>query len=57
MSELIIFLPGLVVSNELTNTNVLIQDVFTLLFQVRNGKEKESANIYYYIFRSTKWFI
>jgi hypothetical protein len=25
---------GLVVSNELTNTNVLIQDVFTLLFQV-----------------------
>ena len=25
---------GLVVSNELTNTNVLIMDVFTLLFQV-----------------------
>ena len=30
--------PGLVVSNELTNTNVLIQDVFTLLFQVRFSK-------------------
>ena len=28
------FISGLVVSNELTNTNVLIQDVFTLLFQV-----------------------
>ena len=28
---------GLVVSNELTNTNVLIQDVFTLLFQVSAG--------------------
>ena len=25
---------GLVVSNELTSTNVLIMDVFTLLFQV-----------------------
>ena len=31
------FIPitGLVVSNELTNTNVLIQDVFSLLFQVK----------------------
>ena len=34
-ADLTIFVPlGLVVSNELTNTNVLIMDVFTLLFQV-----------------------
>ena len=34
-SHATIFVPlGLVVSNELTNTNVLIMDVFTLLFQV-----------------------
>ena len=52
--------PGLVVSNELTNTNVLIQDVFTLLFQVSVNRilgivlsRKEIMKMIYH--RSTKW--
>jgi len=36
---------GLVVSNELTNTNVLIQDVFTLLFQVNKMLLLEEMHI------------
>merc|ERR1719209_270559 len=36
---------GLVVSNELTNTNVLIQDVFTLLFQVNKMIHLEEMHI------------
>lgn len=36
---------GLVVSNELTNTNVLIQDVFTLLFQVNKMVWLEEMHI------------
>jgi len=36
---------GLVVSNELTNTNVLIQDVFTLLFQVNKMLHLEELHI------------
>lgn len=36
---------GLVVSNELTNTNVLIQDVFTLLFQVNKMVSLEELHI------------
>jgi len=36
---------GLVVSNELTNTNVLIQDVFTLLFQVNKMTCLEEMHI------------
>jgi len=36
---------GLVVSNELTNTNILIQDVFTLLFQVNKMLHLEELHI------------
>jgi len=36
---------GLVVSNELTSTNVLIQDVFTLLFQVNKMVHLEELHI------------
>jgi len=36
---------GLVVSNELTNTNVLIQDVFSLLFQVNKMVNLEEMHI------------
>lgn len=36
---------GLVVSNELTNTNVLIQDVFNLLFQVNKMAQLEELHI------------
>jgi len=36
---------GLVVSNELTTTNVLIQDVFTLLFQVNKMLHLEEMHI------------
>merc|ERR1712142_1097391 len=36
---------GLVVSNDLTNTNVLIQDVFTLLFQVNKMVHLEEMHI------------
>ena len=40
------FFTGLVVSNELTNTNVLIMDVFTLLFQVASKKSlKHNSNL------------
>jgi hypothetical protein len=36
---------GLVVSNEVTSTNVLIQDVFTLLFQVNKMSSLEQLHI------------
>merc|ERR1719239_6594 len=36
---------GLVISNELTNTNVLIQDVFNLLFQVNKMLLLEEMHI------------
>jgi len=36
---------GLVISNELTNTNVLIQDVFNLLFQVNKMLHLEELHI------------
>lgn len=36
---------GLVVSNEVTSTNVLIQDVFTLLFQVNKMSHLEELHI------------
>ena len=33
-SNRILFIPGLVIADEMTNANVLIMDVFTALFRV-----------------------